>query len=54
MNITHNKVYTMYNLLYKMKQLGDIILKNERQTVNRSQCSRLVKQSVAGNMCSKH
>jgi len=29
-NVTHNKVYRMYKVMYKIKQLNHIILKNER------------------------
>jgi len=28
MNVTHNKAYTIQKVLYKIKQLIDIILKN--------------------------
>jgi len=53
MNVTQNNVYTMYKVLYKIKQLSDKILKRKVKSVNKSQCCRLVKQAAAGSRCGK-
>jgi len=45
------KVYTIYRVLYKIKQLSHIILKINVKTVNKSHSSMPVTQAIAGNMC---
>jgi len=50
-NVTQKIVYTIYKVLYKIKQLSHVILKKINvKTVNKSHCSRPV---TAGNMCGK-
>jgi hypothetical protein len=53
MNVTHKKVYTIYKVLYKIKQVSHIILKKlSLKIVNKSHSSRLVMQTVTVEMVS--
>jgi len=52
MNVTHKKVYTIYKVLYKIKQVSHNFKKIVVKIVNKSHSSRLVMQTVTVEMVS--
>jgi len=50
--LLHINKHLQYKILYKIKQLSHINSKLEVQTFSKSQCSRLVRLDVVGNLCS--
>ena len=51
MIVTHKQSFTIKQLVYKIIQLSHTIAKNGSSNFQKSQCSRLDRTVVVGNLC---